>query len=410
MRRAALALGVLHAALTASPCAYPRPLQNVVDANAEEATAPAVTFEANRLRSFLWMAPRHGGEPRRPEAARVARALERHVREFLDGFPFRPFHVTLGISGYETVFGHPDEMFYALSVATPYLSEDTASRTRAFLAKQLATWSPYVGEGFEPRVGRPRESYTVPDALRAKSRNEARNTFGVFALWAYSHSAGGTGDVASHWSRVRERMEPILGQEYRFDISRRHDRDETERFTGDLAGVIGCLRLARAAGDGDTEKRALRRALQMLSLRINLDRVNPRILEVSKSAASHQLHMSKLARYVDLAPCVGKAVAELTDGVAESRLASFRGARGGWYTAFGPRLIGGENYTSPTHLSRAMFDAATFIERLETDRLLRLVDIPWCPGDYYFMVKCAYALWADGGRRWEMTNDERRRG
>jgi len=55
-------------------------------------------------------------------------------------------------------------------------------------------------------------------------------------------------------------------------------------------------------------------------------------------------------------------------------------------------MIGGENYVSPPHMGRAMMAGDAFIERLPGKQLLRLVDIPWCDGDFYFIEKCTYTL------------------
>ncbi len=52
-------------------------------------------------------------------------------------------------------------------------------------------------------------------------------------------------------------------------------------------------------------------------------------------------------------------------------------------------------------MGRALMAGATFIEELPGDRLLTFVDIPWCKGDFYFIEKCAYTLWAAGGRKWK---------
>src|SRR5262249_60606875 len=73
--------------------------------------------------------------PKVSPAGRLAGKLARHVRELLDGWPWRPFHVTHGISGYEAYFAHPNELFYALSLARPLLPDDLGKRVDVFLAE-----------------------------------------------------------------------------------------------------------------------------------------------------------------------------------------------------------------------------------------------------------------------------------
>jgi hypothetical protein len=55
-------------------------------------------------------------------------------------------------------------------------------------------------------------------------------------------------------------------------------------------------------------------------------------------------------------------------------------------------LLGGENYTSPLHLTHAMFAGAALIERLPGEQLLRFVDVPACDADFFFVENCALAL------------------
>ena len=87
--------------------------------------------------SFVRRAPDFTASPISPEARRIAAKLDAHIAEFLAGAPWKPFHHTLGISGYEANFAHPDEMFLALAYATPWLKPETAGKVREFLADKL---------------------------------------------------------------------------------------------------------------------------------------------------------------------------------------------------------------------------------------------------------------------------------
>jgi hypothetical protein len=196
-----------------------------------------------------------------------------------------------------------------------------------------------------------------------------------------------------HWPAVLKRVGSVLEKDYVFDVRKAHARDEAERLTGDLAGLIGFVRLARSAmiGDQQAERRGLDRLRQVLELRVNLDRVNPRVLEPTDSTTA-RLHAAKLARYCGLVPEVGAALARHTGGAAAKRLASARGSRPGWWLAAGDRLIGGENYCSPPHLSRALFAGAALVEGVPAAELAGWVDVPWCAADLYFVEKAALAL------------------
>jgi len=389
-----LAAALLAAALPASG-------QNVVNDNPDARRIGRVTLKASDAEALAAETPDFAARATGAEAERVRAKLGRHVAEFVAGYPWKAFHNTLGISGYEAYFNHPDEMVYCLAIALPQLGTETAAAVKELVAALLAETPPYAVQGFASAEGRVRERYDVPEEVRIKRRGKANGALGVYALWAWCHWSRDTDAAKAHWNAVKARMAPIVEKAYAFDVTKRdYTGDEAERLNGDLAGLIGLARLARVNGDAPTEKAAKAKALELLTLRVNLERVNPAILERTRSA-SKTLHVAKLARYCRLVPEVGRAVGALSDHLGRTRLEAFRQMRNGWYLALAERLIGGENYVSPPHMGRALMAGATFIEELPGDRLLTFVDIPWCKGDFYFIEKCTCALWASGGRTWK---------
>jgi len=377
------------------------PAQNVVSQSFGDAVAPALKLAPGQIEEAISRTMAAAGATD-AAARRVAAKLDAHVREMIEDWPWLPFHHTLGISGHEAYFRHPDQLFSALALALPYLSADTASRARALLRSELDRCPPYAADSGSVGPGRPRESYTVPPALRLAGTGQAASAWGVYAFWSWCHNAPDPAAARTHWAAVRQRMQPLLETDYPFDIRRQDDsKTEAEKLNGDLAGMIGLVRLARLNGDRPTETIALSRLARMLELRVNLDRVNPRILE--KAAATKSLHLSKLARYGNLAPELGEALRQWTDGVAAMRLRDFREARNGWHLAFGDRLVGGENYTNPPDFPRSLFVGALWIEQMSGSTLLEFVDVPWCRADYFFIERCALALWAAGGRPWNVS-------
>lgn len=366
--------------------------QNVIEDRGIGITAPPIQITEAQTLALINRGSAPLATRRSAEAERIARKLDRHVNEFLDGWPWIPFHHTLGISGYEVYFNHPDEMFYALSRALPFLSTNTAARAKAFLAKELDETPPYSLDGFDNKAGRPRESYDVPMNLRVSGRGQVRSAFGVYAFWAYVNTTDESTAAKAHWAAIKQRVQPLLDNEYKFDpANRKYTHDEAEALNGNLAALLATVRLARTNSDSATEQRALAGTRQLLELRVNLERVNPKILETTDSTTKH-LHASKLARFCALTPEVGEAVRTLTDGCGAAHLKDFRAARNAWYLAFGDRMIGGENYTNPLHFSRALFDGGVFVEQLPPEQIASFVDVPWCKGDFYFIEKCALVL------------------
>ncbi len=373
--------------------------QNIVETLGGDAvTEPVSLTDADVAAAVDAVPASDAAAPQGPETKRVAAKLDAHVAEFLDGFPWKAFHNTLGISGYEAYFNHPDQVFHALALALPYLAPAAAAKAKAFLAAQLAAAPPWAEEGYDNTAGKPRESYDVPDALRIKGRGRAAGALGVYAFWEYVHAVKAPDAAKAHWPAIKTRMQPLLAADYRFDIRKQdHVKDEAQRLNGDAAGLVGLVQLARLAGDAETEKQALARARQVLELRVNLDRVNPRILEKTESTSAH-LHAFKLARTVDLVAPVGELLRTRTNGLAAKRLRAVREACPGWWMAFGDRFVGGENYTSPPHVGRGLFAGAALVEGLDGPALLAAVDVPWCRGDLCFIETCSLALWVSAGR------------
>ncbi|WCJ59936.1 hypothetical protein NXS98_02085 [Fontisphaera persica] len=393
-----IALGVL--------CTVPWRMaaQNIVEVNGQNLTLPRLELQEADWERLVGEIPDWPlSAPGHAETRRVAAKLEAHVLTFLEGYPWRPMHHTLGISGYETAFGHPDEMFYALALTLPYLSQPLATRVREFGRAQMeAGVLPFAGRGPDWSKGRPREAYEVPEGYRAGAPAAARSLFGVYSFWVWCHATGDGGLARRFWPRVKEVVTPLLKSNYTFDpLKRDYENDEAEQLNGHLAGALGYARLARLNGDEGAMQAVRRRGLQWLQWRVDLERLNPKILEKSTRSASKSLHNNKLARYCALTPEIGAALRRHAQPVAAQRLAAFRWERNGWWMAFGDRLVGGENYTNPLNFSRSLFAAAMFIEAVPAETLVGWVDIPWCSGDYYFMEKCALVLWQAGGGKWK---------
>jgi hypothetical protein len=256
----------------------------------------------------------------------------------------------------------------------------------------LGELPPYSVDGFDRGAGRIRESYDVPEALRLRGKGRARSAFGVYAFWAYCHHATDSAAARAHWAEIRERMKPLLGSDYGFDLRKiGSGKSESQKLNGDFAGLVGFARLARLNDDGESERRALGRAKELLELRVNLERVNPNFLEKSGDATK-SLHNVKLARFCDLTPELGEALRSHAGNLAAERLRTFREERNGWHLAFGDRMIGGENYTNPLHFSRSLFVGAAWVEGVSSLELRRWIDVPWCKGDFYFIEKAALSL------------------
>jgi hypothetical protein len=372
----------------------PASAQNVIDRSEPRIVLERATLPHDLVEQLIIASDVSAGLPQSvpPQAERILAKMERHIRELIDGWPWRPLHHLLGISGAETYFTHPDELFHALGLAFPFLSEPLKSDVARFLRARLGDAPPYATDGFDLNEGRTREAYSVPESLRRKGRGAARSAFGVaaFALCIRAMSVSGHEvAVEPHWAAICARMDP-LRDSYRFDPGKKGDgSDEAERLNGELAGWIAFARLARMRNEP-----ALfvdMRVRPLAQLRVDLERINPHFVEPT-AFASKRLHNFKLGRYCGLTDAVAALFDEPTRELAATRLRTFRTQRNGWHLALGERMIGGENYTNPLHFGRALFAGAALLGQLPSDELLGFIDVPECKADFYFIEKCALAL------------------
>ena len=117
--------------------------ENVIVQGGIDRAAPAITIDAAAALAIIDAAPVYPPlNSSEAEVLRVAKKLDAHVADFVVEYPFRPFHNVLGISGYETLFDHPDRVVYALSLALPYVSEPTGAKVKAFLRELIAKHPP----------------------------------------------------------------------------------------------------------------------------------------------------------------------------------------------------------------------------------------------------------------------------
>jgi hypothetical protein len=335
-----------------------------------------------------------------PVAAKVpqgeAAELRARVDELISGWPWLPFFHQLGISGSETHFGHADELFHALSAAIPWTEPAQAGRIKEFLAARLREIPPYAVAGFAPNAGQARERYDVSGQLRARQPAEARDLWGVYAYFEYVTATGDRASVPAHWPAIRQRIAPVLEKACAFDArgtSYRHD--ESERLNGDLAGLYAAIHLSRLANDPAIAEAAKMRAGELMQLRLDLERLNPRIMEPT-DVATKSLHHAKLGRYLHLPEPM--LVLLRHDQTAAKRIRPFREARPGWWMAFGDRFIGGENYTTSPDFARAVFIAATQLEPCPPEMSAKWIDVPWCKADLYFIERLAMFLQSAAGK------------
>ena len=349
--------------------------QNIVDPGPVGPTVPPARLGIERVESLL----RRPFPTLTPDAAATP-VLEEIVR----GHPWRPFHHVIGISGHRTLFAHPAEWLFALCLVRPLWTDGLAS----LVEKTIADSPPYAVEGWSFSAGTAREGFDVPGELVPKGSEKAPDAFGVYAFWLWwSKLAEPTAEKAgaAHWPAIRRRMESVLAAPAP-DVAA-HAGDGCATANGDIAGLIGYVRMARKY-----DPAAARAALEPLRLRLenrlNFERQDNRPWAPT-ATFSKSLHIGRLSRWLGLSPELGFALGEWTDGAAPRRVKALREKFTGWWIAGGDRLVGGENFTSPLEFSRALWLATAWIDRSPARWQGVRIDVPWCRADLSFLERCA---------------------
>lgn len=314
-------------------------------------------------------------------------AWQRAVDGWLDGHPWRPFQHTLGISGRERYFDHSSEVFFALSLVKPDKPE-TATAIGAALFPWLETSPPFAADGLPSGTGTTREPYQVPEALLFTTPRPVRDLFGIYALWLFRERFGIEEPV---WTKIlpalQERMGKALQTMKPFDPAATGKAAMAAReLNGNIAGLLAFLRLCPGSAHLPAVRTRLRDFLQQ---RVDHEVLNPRVWTPS-DLSTKSLHTVMLPRWQNIVPELGSVLAAHTDGLASQRVRIVRESMPSWWIARGDRLSGGENYTSPLHVGRALFNAAALIEKLPSATLTPMLDVPWCRGDLAWIERAAW--------------------
>ncbi len=350
--------------------------QNVVEGQPAGPVGKSQPLPDNLVESLLIQRP----------AFKPSAPWQRAVDEWLKGHPWRPFQHTLGISGQERYFDHAGEVFFVLSLVKPDKLE-TSQAIRTALLPWLETFPPFAATGLSPVTGTPREPWQVPEALLYTAPRNARDLFGVYALWLFRERFGI--DEAA-WTKIapaiQERVVKALSALKDFDpASTGKPAAAVRELNGNIAGLLAFLRLCPDSALMPAARSRLRASLQQ---RVACEVLNPQVWTPS-DLSTKSLHTFMLPRWQNLVPELGAVLAKYTNGLAAQRVGLVRESMPAWWMARGDRLSGGENYTSPLHVSRALFSAAALIECLPPTDLSTMLDVPWCRGDLSWMERAA---------------------
>ncbi len=366
-----------------------------------------IALDAEELREWIEREqPRTAPQNDSPLAKTLRNRLEEQIAELIERGPWAPFIVQLGISGEERHFWRTANIMQTVSLALPHLRSETRQKAIVFLDELWRRGVPCERPVVDAN-GKHREAYDLGPGMKAFAVRAIRYEAGIedlYAVWAYAYYAG-------RWDRVRlqsERLADICAaftkHEPQFDHA--GTNDDTEHLNRQLAGLLAATRLFEHFGD-DERVRQTRTVLATLATeRVRHERADTWLVRPT-STTSKRLHGAKVPRYIGLVPETGDLLRAYAGDALKRNVHALIKGLPLWYQAYGERMIGGENYISPPHLSRGLFAAWADGCHAAPETLARKLDQPWGKADLYYIEKICGVLRRLDVRRVSENSDKR---
>ncbi|HYW81195.1 MAG TPA: hypothetical protein VE890_16550, partial [Thermoguttaceae bacterium] len=289
-------------------------------------------------------------------------------------------------------FWRTGQSIQILSRALPHLSPAARTKTLAYLDQLVKSGCPLTQPTHGPK-GTRREPFDLGPEMTEFAGRKPSYQAGiaeVYALWAYAHYGDRWSVVLAQKERITELFDRFAENVPRFD---RDDmqQDASQHLNQRIAGLLGSARLFGRLGDDVRRQRAVELMAQLVTERVHHERSDHRLVRPTKGETG-SLHRAKVPRYVDLVPELADMLGRFAGDSLEEHVSDLQKALPLWYQAYGERMIGGENYISPPHLSRGLFMAWADGTGASRRALTGKLDQPWCRADLYYIEKLSAVL------------------
>jgi hypothetical protein len=347
--------------------------------------------------------PPASARPAEGESADAAKVklralLEEHVAAVVkgsDGQPWAPMVLQLGISREERHFWRTTETLATISCALPFLSGPERQDAIHYLDRLVSSGVPLRKPVHSPEGAR-REPFLLGpgmQAFAARVPSYEASVDDLYGLWAYAHFADRWDVVQGLMPEIARLFQQARTEPIRFDPDDM-ERDASMYLNRRIAGLIGAVRLFDHFRQPFERDQALDMLADDVTLRVHHERSDHRLVRPTKGD-SGAIHQAAVPRYVDLVPELAMVLREHAGPALDRHISGLQKALPVWYQAYGERMIGGENYISPAHLSRGLFLVWADSGIGQVDDLAAKLDQPWGRADLYYIEKITAVLrWA----------------
>ncbi len=333
-----------------------------------DATLARRRVTADQVRPFL--EPPKTAPSEAPVAKALRARLDAAVRELVEGGPWAPFVVELGISREERHFDRPGPAAAIVARSIPHLSPAVAAKARAWVVRPILE-------------GKPRELYDPgPGMRRFAAQPLPPAATDLDSAWARAHYAGAWEEVLAGEAELRKAFQAIGPG----TIDPRA-KDAGAGANAEIAACLAYARLMRRAGKDAETERALEKLALLVEERAHFERADTNFVRQVRGA-----HSGSVPRYHDLTPETAAMLRAFAGDEFGRNLRALSAQLPVWHQAFAERMAGGENYTHTPLLPRGLFAALADGLGAPPEELASRLDQPWCRADLYFIEKLSAAL------------------
>jgi outer membrane protein assembly factor BamB len=328
-------------------------------------------------------------------ARKLRRRLDAEVLELVhgkEGKAWAPLVLQLGISREERYFWRTAETMQIVSLALPHLSAPVRKQAIAYLDQLWKHGAPLTLAA-HPADGARREPFDLGPEMKQFAAHTPRYQPGIddlYAVWAYAHHADRWTAVLAGKERINELFDRFAAAVPRFNPDDA-EHDASQHLNAEIAGVLAAARIFQRAGDARRQATALDLLANLVTTRIHHERSDHRLVRPTRGE-SGAIHQAKVPRYVDLVPELARMLRQFAGKSLPRHVNDLHAALPLWYQAYGERMIGGENYISPLHLSRGLFLIWSDGLAAAPQDLAAKLDQPWCRADLSYIEKLTATL------------------
>ncbi|MGM0491157.1 MAG: PQQ-binding-like beta-propeller repeat protein [Planctomycetota bacterium] len=326
---------------------------------------------------------------------KVRKRLDAEIQELVRGQHDRewaPLVIQLGIGREERHYWRTAETMQIVGLALPHLSKSIREEAIAYLDRLWGRGCP-LKMAVHAADGERREPFELGPNMKqyAAAAPDYRSQIAdLYAVWAYAHYANRWKSVLAEIESVKTIFDQFVANLPPFDPDDM-ENDASQQLNRHIGGLMAGVRILERAGDSECRERALDLLARRVTIRVHHERSDHRLVRPTKGQG-RGIHRAKVPRYVDLVPELSRILHDFASQSLARHVSDLRVGLPVWSHAYGERMIGGENYTSPPHLSRGLFAIWADGCDAPAKALAKHLDQPWCHADLYYIEKLTAVL------------------